>query len=187
MIKPKHRNLSNIFLVATSFHQDCFFNREKTIDSKTAALNLGITTSYKTQPTLLYQGVLVSQHLFHRRIVPEIDRNHTTMFSNQPSKSGFSRYFKPFTRQLETKVAEVDDWLFDLLASNPRILPLACAIEHQHLREDDGGEVDVPPGGARLVTFHCQRFGCHSHNRRWSDSRGRIDIGHRYCCTAKHP
>lgn len=77
--------------------------------------------------------------------------------------------------------------MFDLVASNPRILPPAEAIENRVLRENDCGEVCVPPGGARLVTIHYQRFGCPAHDRRWSDSRVRIEIGHCYCCTAKHP
>ena len=77
--------------------------------------------------------------------------------------------------------------MFDLVASNPRILPPSEAIVNRVLREINCGEVCVPPGGARLVTLHCQRFGRPSSIRLWSGSRGRIDFGQRNCCTAKHP
>jgi len=105
----------------------------------------------------------------------------------QPSKSGFSGHFKTFKQQVETKVSKGAQRMFDLVASNPRILPPAEAIVNREMRVSGCGEVCVPPGGARLVTFHYQRFGCPAHNLQWSDSQGRIEIGYCYCCTAKHP
>ena len=78
--------------------------------------------------------------------------------------------------------------MFDLDASNSRICPSLELIVSQVERKIVFGEACVPPGGARLVTFHCQRFGCPSHEQRWSDSHGRIDKqNHRHCCIAKHP
>ena len=103
------------------------------------------------------------------------------------SKSGFSGHFKTFTQQVETKVSKGGQRMFDLVASNHRILPPAEAIENRVLPENDCGEVCVPPSGARLVTIHYQRFGCPTPNQRWSDSQGRIETGHCYCRPAKHP
>lgn len=86
------------------------------------------------------------------------------------------------------KVSKPGLRMFDLDASNSKICPSLELIVSQVERKIVFGEACVPPGGARLVTFHCQRFGCPSHEQRWSDSHGRIDKqNHRHCCIAKHP
>ena len=127
------------------------------------------------------------QHLFHRLCSATISPTCRRARKTKASKSGFSGHFKTFTQQVETKVSKGAQRMFDLVASNPRILPLANLIEIRVMRESDCGQVCVPPGGARLVTFHYQHFGCPAHDQQWSDSRGRIDTSHCYCCIAKHP
>ena len=128
-----------------------------------------------------------SQHLFHQLCSATISPPCRRASKTKASKSGFSGHFKTFKQQVETKVSKGAQRMFDLVASNPRILPLANLIETRGMRESDCGQVCVPPGGARLVTFHCQRFGCPTHDQQWSDSRGRIDMSHCHCCIAKHP
>jgi len=127
------------------------------------------------------------QHLFHQPCSATISRTFRRASKTKASKSGFSGHFKTFKQQVETKVSKGAQRMFDLVASNPRISPLADLVEIRVMRETDCGQVCVPPGGARLVTFHCQRFGCPAHDQRWSDSHGRIDMSHCYCCIAKHP
>lgn len=105
----------------------------------------------------------------------------------QPSNSGFSRQFKTARQVVIPKVIDLVRRGFDLVASNPRILPLVCSIVIRFRRGNELREAVMPPGGARLVTLHCQRFGRPSSIRLWSGSRGRIDFGQWNCCTAKHP
>lgn len=54
---------------------------------------------------------------------------------------------------------QLDQSTFDLNASNPRIIRLAQRNPVHRGREIACLEATLPPGGARLVTFHCQRYG----------------------------
>ena len=76
---------------------------------------------------------------------------------------------------------------FDLVASMPRIWPLARLKADQSLRVGGSGKAVLPPGGARLANIRCQRFGSPSQTRLWSDSRARFDFRQGIRCTATHP
>ncbi len=53
----------------------------------------------------------------------------------------------------------------------PRIWPLAWWKADRSTRADGYGEAVLPPGGARLASILCQRFGRPSQTRPWPDSR----------------
>jgi hypothetical protein len=107
--------------------------------------------------------------------------------NTQPSNPGFSRHFETCDPLLETKVGVLSKTAFDLLATNPRILPLVWLKALQSAREKECGEAVLPPGGARLVTIHCQHLGIPFQTRHRFDSRGRFDTSRCFGCIAKHP
>ena len=103
------------------------------------------------------------------------------------TKPRYSRHFKTRWTPSERKNGFLTQTGFDLVASNPRISPLAWKKEDSFMRVTKCREAELPPGGARLVNFRCQRFGRPFCTRHWPDSRGRIDFGHWNYCIAKHP
>ena len=99
-------------------------------------------------------------------------------------------YFAPLSRRDLPSVMILSASIrsaFDLNASKPRIWPLASLRGDRSMRDGGYGEAVLPPGGARLASILCQRFGRPSQAQPRPGSRLRVECCQGDCCTAKHP
>ena len=127
------------------------------------------------------------RQIFHRTLQ---SRLVATAVGDRPKNACKIAYFAPLSRRELTPLMKLPVPIrsaFDLNASKPRIWPLASQRGDRSMRDGGYGEAGLPPGGARLASILCQRFGRPSQAQPRPGSRLRVECCQGVRCTAKHP